>query len=117
MRTSHRSEQDGVAAAGALERLARQGYAVGVDGAAADGRVVDFEPHVGVCLEGLEDLQRFGDDFRPDAVARKQQYLSAHVTFPTGDCGQVRSMRNEEPAGNHAEHMAYISYLPAQSRL
>ena len=85
LRASHRSEQDGVAGAGALERLPGQRLSAGVDGLSADRRALDLEVRASASRQGFQDLHRLGDDLRTDAVAGQHQNLSAHVASSTGD--------------------------------
>ena len=67
-RTPDRAEQDGIGLCRELQRRFGQRITRGVVGRAADGRLLDLERKAPPLQRG-EHLDRFGNDFRADAVA------------------------------------------------
>ncbi|MCY1357379.1 hypothetical protein D9M69_438690 [compost metagenome] len=79
LRPAHGAQQHGIGLACALQGLVGQGHAVLVDGGAADDVFGQFEAELELVVGQLQDLDRFGHDFRADAVAGENQNLFAHA--------------------------------------
>ena len=72
LRSAYRGEQDRVGGAGLRERALGQGRSRGVDGAAAQQRLVEHELDVLGRADAAQDLDRLGHDLGTDAVSGKQ---------------------------------------------
>ncbi len=79
LRPAYGAQQYGVCLARTLKRLIGQRYAMPVDSRAADHVMLQLEAELELVVGQLQDLDRFGHDFRANAVTRENQNLLAHA--------------------------------------
>src|SRR5690606_16713078 len=78
LRATYRAKQNRIGLARALQGLVGQRYTVLVDSRTAQLVIAQFEPELELGVGQLQYLDRLGDDFRTDTIARENQNLFAH---------------------------------------
>ncbi|MCY1439960.1 hypothetical protein D9M71_562140 [compost metagenome] len=79
LRSTHGAQQYSVGSASTLQGFIGQGYAVLVDGGTTDHVVLQGEAKLELVVGQLQHLDRFGHDFRTNAITRENQNLLAHA--------------------------------------